>query len=161
MAYPYTLNPGKCGHTFCAICILKWFFSRLHRVCGGWHEAVDCPICRSTLALTPDRTPRPPYTFPFVPNRVAAGVVESLIGKLAQPPPSIVKQEVHEGLRISESDKEGRKRKREVLKIEDCSLEADLEAWKEGGNLRTEWLKRDRCAHAYFNFNFLSYERTQ
>lgn len=143
MAYPYTLNPGKCGHTFCAICILKWFFSRLHRVCGGWHEAVDCPICRSVLTITPDRTPRSPGTFPFVPNRVAAGVVESLVGKLAQPPPSVVKQEDHDGLRISESDKEGRKRKRDVPKVEECSPEVDLDAWREGGILRTEWLKRD------------------
>lgn len=152
MAYPYTMNPGQCGHTFCAICILKWFFSRLHRVCGGWHEAVDCPICRSALVITPDRVPRPVTTFPFVPNRVATAVVESLVEKLAQSSlPPAVKQEDSEALRISDSDKEGRKRKREAPKVEDdnCSPEADLDAWKEGGSLRTEWLKRDRYVYIY------------
>lgn len=144
MAYPYSLNPGQCGHTFCAICILKWFFSRLHRVCGGWHEAVDCPICRSVLMITPDRVPRSPITFPFVPNRVATAVVESLVDKLASSLP-VVKQEDPEALRISDSDKEGRKRKREVAKLEDldCSPEVDLDAWREGGSMRAEWLKRD------------------
>ncbi|KAF9454264.1 hypothetical protein P691DRAFT_656521 [Macrolepiota fuliginosa MF-IS2] len=144
MAYPYTLNPGQCGHTFCAICILKWFFSRLHRVCGGWHEAVDCPICRSVLVITPDHVPRPPTTFPFVPNRVATAVVESLVEKLARSSPPVVKQEDPEALRMSETDKEGRKQKREVPKLEDdCSSEVDLDAWREGGSLRIEWLKRD------------------
>ena len=26
LAAPYALNPGHYGHTFCALCILKWFF---------------------------------------------------------------------------------------------------------------------------------------
>lgn len=149
MAYPYSLHPGHCGHTFCAICILKWFFSRLHRVCGGWHEAVDCPICRSVLILTPDRVPRSNMTFPFVPNRVAAAVVESLIERLAISSLPVMKREYSEALRISESDKEGRTRKKEVAKFEDCdcSSEVDLDVWKEGGTMRAEWLKRDRCAY--------------
>jgi hypothetical protein len=58
MAQPYSLNPGQCGHTFCALCILRHFFSRLHKACGGWHESVDCPMCRSLLVITPDRVPR-------------------------------------------------------------------------------------------------------
>lgn len=148
MAYPYTLNPAQCGHTFCAICVLKWFFSRLHRVCGGWHEAVDCPICRSILIITPDRVPRLGTTFPFVLNRVATAAIESLVDKLAGSSLPVVKQEDREALRISDSDKEGRKRKRDGPKIEDGSLssEADLDGWREGGPLRNEWLKRDRCA---------------
>ncbi|KAJ3561097.1 hypothetical protein NP233_g10407 [Leucocoprinus birnbaumii] len=95
--------------------------------------------------ITPDRLPRPTITFPFVPNRVAAAVVESLVEKLATSSPA-VKQEDLEALRISDSDKDGRKRKREIAKLEDpnCLPEVDLDAWKEGGNMRTEWLKRDR-----------------
>ncbi|XP_006461828.1 hypothetical protein AGABI2DRAFT_70745 [Agaricus bisporus var. bisporus H97] len=145
MAYPYTLNPARCGHTFCAICILKWFFSRLHRVCGGWHEAVDCPICRSVLMITPDRVPRSGITFPFVPNRVASAVIESLIDKLAGSSLPVVKQEDPEALRISDADKEGRKQKRGGPKVEDGSLssEADLDGWRQGGASRNEWLKRD------------------
>jgi len=88
-------------------------------------------------------------TFPFVPNRVAAAVVESLIERLAISSLPVMKREYSEALRISESDKEGRTRKKEVAKFEDCdcSSEVDLDVWKEGGTMRAEWLKRDRCAY--------------
>ena len=158
MAYPYSLHPGQCGHTFCAICILRWFFSRLHRACGGWHEAVDCPICRSVLILTPDRVPRSNVTFPFVPNRVAAAVVESLIERLATSSLPVVKRECSEALRISESDKQGRKRKKEVAKLEDSDV--DLDDWKKEGTMRAEWLKRDRCAYNHcLSIPFLSHRQ--
>ncbi|KIJ65615.1 hypothetical protein HYDPIDRAFT_130946 [Hydnomerulius pinastri MD-312] len=84
MACPYSLIPRHCGHTFCATCILKWFFSRLHRGCGGWHESVDCPMCRSTLPYTPDQTPRPDFSFPFIPNRSADMAVQGLIKSMSQ-----------------------------------------------------------------------------
>lgn len=158
MAYPYSLHPGRCGHTFCAICILRWFFSRLHRACGGWHEAVDCPICRSVLILTPDRVPRSNMTFPFVPNRVAAAVVESLIERLATSSLPVVKRECSEALRISEFDKQGRKRKKEVAKLEDSDI--DLDDWKKEGTMRAEWLKRDRCAYNHcLSIPFLSHRQ--
>ncbi|KIY53356.1 hypothetical protein FISHEDRAFT_19104, partial [Fistulina hepatica ATCC 64428] len=70
IAHPYSLNAGRCGHSFCAQCLLKWFFSRLHKGCGNWHESVDCPICRQMVVITPDRVPRMDITFPFVPNRL-------------------------------------------------------------------------------------------
>jgi len=145
MANPYTLNPGLCGHTFCALCILKWFFSRLHNACGSWHESVDCPICRSVLALTPDGTPRSTFTFPFVPNRTAAAVLESLIEKLAgsRGQSMKVKRERSEGLGESES----RKREREkdcVPKLDATDDNTSIADWREGGHMRTEWLKKDR-----------------
>ncbi|KAJ7890495.1 hypothetical protein B0H14DRAFT_1106500 [Mycena olivaceomarginata] len=100
MAQPYSLNPGQCGHTYCALCILRHFFSRLHKACGGWHESVDCPMCRSLLVITPDRVPRLDITFPFVPNRTAAAMCESMIEKLAQSTTGsslVVKREESEG----------------------------------------------------------------
>ncbi|KAG1770742.1 hypothetical protein EDD22DRAFT_865770, partial [Suillus occidentalis] len=78
MACPYSLNPRLCGHTFCATCILKWFFSRLHRACATWHEPVDCPICRSALFGTPDNVPRPDSSFPFTPNRTADNAIRGM-----------------------------------------------------------------------------------
>lgn len=149
MAHPYTLNPGQCGHTFCALCILKWFFSRLHPPCGGWHESVDCPLCRSLLVITPDRTPRLDITFPFVPNRTAAAVLESMIEKLAKSSfqSTVVKREDSEpicwplGSRgSSECTKKKVKAREEDLTIATSSVAA----WKEGGALRAEWLKRNR-----------------
>lgn len=99
--------------------------------------------------ITPDRVPRSGITFPFVPNRVATAVVESLVEKLAQSSLPVVKQEDPEALRISDPDKEGQKRKREGPKVEDgsCSSEVDLDTWREGGTLRNEWIKRDKCAY--------------
>lgn len=151
MAHPYTLNPGQCGHTFCAICILKWFFSRLHRACGGWHESVDCPICRSLLVITPDRVPRLENTFPFVPNRTAANVVESLIEKLSESPLDtlVVKREDTEGAWTSELKEEwnaGCSRKKGKSKEEDQEIQVNAAVvdWREGGAMRAEWLKRDR-----------------
>lgn len=151
LAHPFSLNPGQCGHTFCALCILKWFFSRLHKACGGWHESVDCPICRSLLVITPDRTPRLDITFPFVPNRTAAAVCDFLIQKLAETPSGSslsVKREDSEGVLGSGSGWEmewGRKKgksKEEEEELEEQS--SGLAGWMEGGSTRAEWLKKDR-----------------
>ncbi|KAH9479427.1 Tripartite motif-containing protein 5 [Psilocybe cubensis] len=153
LASPYSLTPSHCGHTFCGLCILKWFFSRLHRVCGLWHESVDCPICRSVLTPTPERIPRLQSTFPFVPNRVTASVVESLVEKLINPPlysQANVKKEEIESTWGSQSRKHrgrGCVRKREPSEEKDSekvSDTLDVIAWREGGHLRTEWLKKDR-----------------
>ncbi|KAJ6555746.1 hypothetical protein B0H10DRAFT_1207704 [Mycena sp. CBHHK59/15] len=149
MAQPYSLNPAKCGHTFCALCVLRHFFSRLHKACGGWHESVDCPMCRSLLVITPDRLPRPEITFPFVPNRTAAAVCESMIETLScssAPSGLVVKREESEGAWPgSEWDMEWGRQKgksKEEEKIEEEN--ADIAGWREGGNLRTEWLKKNR-----------------
>lgn len=149
MATPYTLNPGSCGHTFCALCILKWFFSRLHNACGSWHESVDCPICRSVLAVTPDATPRSTFTFPFVPNRTAAAVLEFLIEKLAGSRGQFmkVKREHSEGLGESGSRKEEREKDcvPKPSKLDATDDNTSVADWREGGHMRTEWLKKDRC----------------
>ncbi|KAF8623045.1 hypothetical protein AX15_006551 [Amanita polypyramis BW_CC] len=146
MAHPFSLNPAQCGHTFCAMCILKWFFSRLHRACGGWHEPVDCPICRSHLVLTPDRPPRPNLTFPFVPNRIASSVLESFVQKLARPPIALViKKEDTDGSWVSNSGQtciSGCIRTSPNPKEEVGST--DITLWRDGGCLRSEWLKKDR-----------------
>lgn len=151
------MNPSHCGHTFCGLCILKWFFSRLHRPCGGWHESVDCPICRSLLIITPELTPRLPFTFPFVPNRVTASAIESLVEKLVNPPlcsQAKVKKEESEGTWASQSSKDrgrGCVRKREPSEEQEtektCDA-SDVSLWREGGHLRAEWLKKDRQVHS-------------
>lgn len=151
MAHPYTLNPSQCGHTFCAICILKWFFSRLHIKCGAWHESVDCPICRSLLVITPDCIPRHDSTFPFVPNRTAAAVCESLIEKLRTTSSAapVVKREEKDAL--WEGEMECSRKETDKKATED----ADVAGWREGGIMRTEWLKKDRRVHLYSSVSFL------
>ncbi|KAJ7281528.1 hypothetical protein C8J57DRAFT_1500225 [Mycena rebaudengoi] len=149
MAQPYSLNPGQCGHTFCAMCILKHFFSRLHRICSSWHEPVDCPMCRAFLVITPDRVPRPEITFPFVPNRKAGEICEAMIEKLKQSPSHsrlVVKREESEGAWPgSEWDMEwGRKKGKSKQEEEMEEENSAVAAWREGGSSRAEWIKRDR-----------------
>ncbi|KAJ7066557.1 hypothetical protein C8F01DRAFT_1080094 [Mycena amicta] len=157
MAQPYSLNPGQCGHTFCALCILRHFFSRLHKACGGWHESVDCPMCRSLLVITPDRIPRLDITFPFVPNRTAAAVCESLINQLSVSSSStpVIKREPSESALpgdISAECQWGRRKGGKTKEEEEMELETELEpdgesalvGWREGGHLRTDWIRKDR-----------------
>ncbi|KAG2343971.1 hypothetical protein BDR05DRAFT_883086 [Suillus weaverae] len=115
MACPYSLNPRQCGHTFCATCILKWFFSRLHRVCGSWHEPVDCPMCRSALFCTPDNVPRPEFSFPFTPNRAADNAIRGMINILAK--------EADSG---------------------NVSASSPLADWREDGHASQEWCRKER-----------------
>lgn len=133
MACPYVLHPLRCGHTFDAICILRWFFSKAHQACGGWHEYVACPICRSQLIVTPERIPRHDITFPFVPNRTVDAAVKDLIGKLEVPSLGL-KRELG-----------GSSGKRVKVKKEDAEgLSTALDGWKAGGTLRKDWIKRER-----------------
>lgn len=116
MACPYSLHARHCGHTFCATCILKWFFSRLHRGCGGWHESVDCPVCRSALYCTPDLPPRSDFTFPFIPNRTMDGALQGLVNGLT-----------------NATDKQG-----------STAVPNPLADWCEEGHARQEWIRRDK-----------------
>ncbi|KAG2157791.1 uncharacterized protein EDB93DRAFT_815766 [Suillus bovinus] len=114
LCFEIILNPRQCGHTFCATCILKWFFSRLHRVCGSWHEPVDCPMCRSALLSTPDNVPRPEYSFPFTPNRTADNAICGMINALAK-----------------EADSAN------------ISPSSPLADWTEDGHARQEWRRKE------------------
>ncbi|KAF7356569.1 RING finger domain-containing protein [Mycena venus] len=151
------------------------------QACGGWHESVDCPMCRSLLVITPDRTPRLDITFPFVsradlpfsqwplilsshrvqvPNRTAAAMCEAMIEKLSHSTASsslVVKREESEGhWPGSEWDMEWGRKKGKSKEEEEMEEEnADLAGWREGGNLRSEWLKKDR--RVFFATLCLSY----
>ncbi|TFK29713.1 hypothetical protein FA15DRAFT_663884 [Coprinopsis marcescibilis] len=149
MSAPHSLNAGSCGHSFCGMCILKWFFSRLHVPCENWHESVDCPICRSLLTMTPEATPREESTFPFVPNRLASTVITSYIEKISTPPVNTamtVKREENEGVLVSGS-KRGRNCSRANKAKEEEEHQPrtpDLDAWRDGGHLKVEWTRKDR-----------------
>jgi len=145
IACPYAPTSANCGHSFCAICILKWFFSRLHRACGSWHENVACPFCRTPLAYTPAFPPRDLSTFPFSPNRLADACIRSAIEKLASSslpdnpgPPKPGANGRNQTQRVS------RVKKEESVGL---GLESDIEGWKEGGRNRIEWNARERLGH--------------
>lgn len=134
-AAPYSLHPLRCGHTFDALCILRWFFSKAHQACGGWHEYVACPICRSRLVLPHDQLPRHEITFPFIPNRTADAAIKDLVGQLEDSCSSGFKRE------LGSSSEKGRVK---VKKADGNARPAGLDGWRTGGNLRKEWLKRDK-----------------
>lgn len=115
IACPYTLRSPSCGHTFCATCILKWFFSHLHRSCGDWHDMVQCPMCRCPFS-TPDHQPRSEYTFPFMPNRALDSAILGQLKSLADSP------DVKSSPPVPNA----------------------LAAWSEGGHSKQDWIKRDR-----------------
>ncbi|RPD77223.1 hypothetical protein L226DRAFT_362659 [Lentinus tigrinus ALCF2SS1-7] len=79
LARPYSLNHGQCGHNFCALCVLKWYFDALDSECGRWLESLRCPVCRATLPATPIDSPRDMSTLPFIPNRSADTTVRAYL----------------------------------------------------------------------------------
>ena len=68
-AESYVLNNNRCGHTFCARCILDWAFTSLHNVTGSWQAPIECPTCRAALPSIRSHPPREVHSFPFIPNR--------------------------------------------------------------------------------------------
>ena len=121
------------------MCTLKWFFSRLHKACGGWHESVNCPICRSLLIITPDRLPCLDITFPFTPNRTVDLVVQYMIDKLVNSPFGDGRSVIKEEEDIDGSGLSGVSMRREKEK----SHSSGLDAWRAGGSLRSDWIRRD------------------
>lgn len=143
-ACPYLILSAGCGHTFCAQCILKWYFVSMHTCCGTWHDPVTCPLCRSVL-ITPDEPPREKNTFPFAPNRAVADSINSIFAHFdtifprpkrkqrrssKKPRPSVCKI----GNGAAQVKTEG---------SFDHIGEAKVETWLQGGKQRTDWAQRD------------------
>ncbi|KAF9779158.1 hypothetical protein BJ322DRAFT_443595 [Thelephora terrestris] len=131
IAHPVTVPHPSCGHTFCAICMVKHFFSRFHRTCGGWHEHVECPMCRSILIYTPNQLPRSLLTFPFAKNRMADAAVVAMIDQLTAQIES-----TGTGIPNPCEDLEGIKGGFKT------DRESPLGVWRTGGSSRMEWLER-------------------
>lgn len=121
--------------------------------------------------MVPDPTPRLQITFPFIPNRVTASVVEGLVEKLAQAPlcsQAKIKREDNENTWGSQSRKDRGKgcvgKKRETSEGNEMEKSPDtmaVDVWREGGDMRAEWLKKDRQVHAHIpsreNYTFIGH----
>jgi len=129
IAHPVTVPHPNCGHSFCALCMVKHLFSRFHRTCGGWHEHVECPMCRSVLIYTPSQLPRSLLTFPFAKNRIADAAVAAMIDQLTA---QIEGAGIPNICGDMEQTKGG-------IKIE---RESPLAVWRMGGSSRIEWFER-------------------
>ncbi|KAI0691393.1 hypothetical protein C8T65DRAFT_587240 [Cerioporus squamosus] len=131
-ASPYSLNNGRCGHAFCAICILKWAFTALHRGCGYWHEALECPLCRAMLPVASKHAPRNICTFPFVPDRLGDAVIKSHLAILQDAADSQAKSTSSNG----GNPQNGVRWHGEV--------DEQVLAWGLGKTSRIEWEQRER-----------------
>lgn len=128
MACPYSLSPANCGHTFCSLCILKWFFSHCKADCGHWHHNIECPLCRTPLPHIDQEPPRSLNTFPFTPNRLADEVINDLVNSIAGP-------------QQTNSASRNKDKKRGVD-------EPGWLGWLHGGTSRRDWQQRDRKGRA-------------
>lgn len=78
-AAPYSLNNPQCGHTFCALCLVRWALASLSED-GGWHESLLCPMCRAPLPQAGSADPpRNKCTFPFIPNPIVDVDIKDLV----------------------------------------------------------------------------------
>ena len=108
-------------------------------------------MCRSLLIITPEHIPRLQLTFPFVPNRIATSVIESLLTKLVEHPRF---SQAKTGAEMATNYKTKSRRKhgpypRKEMKLEDKDIEVAsgrfiLTDWLEGGCMRIDWLERVR-----------------
>ncbi|EIW79334.1 hypothetical protein CONPUDRAFT_138470 [Coniophora puteana RWD-64-598 SS2] len=129
MACPYILNPLSCGHSFCALCVLKSLFSRLHSACGTWHEYVECPLCRTPLFLCLGSS-QSRAVFPFTPNRALDTVIENAV--------DLLEADVN-GFTLSPS--------------------SPLMDWAGDGSAKTDWLDRRRNGREEMKFLTSSWAR--
>ncbi|KAI0330935.1 hypothetical protein GY45DRAFT_1370418 [Cubamyces sp. BRFM 1775] len=137
MACPYSLTPGRCGHSFCALCVLKWCFAAVHRGCGYWHDSLECPLCRAELPYTSDLTPRSIFSFPFSPNRLADGAIKALIDIVKN-----AKPETGAGSACVAATAGG-----STIKGSSTFTTSDADklwSWREGGLYHEDWCMRDK-----------------
>ncbi|PSS36943.1 hypothetical protein PHLCEN_2v1219 [Hermanssonia centrifuga] len=129
LACPYSLASPGCGHSFCAMCILQWFFSGLHRGCGGWHEDPMCPLCRAVLPV-----PGNIESCPFTPNRLADEIIQQYLNELA----SVPALPDEDGSIIDQNTSKGKGKGKSLPEYE-------IVPWREGGSARRDWLERERA----------------
>ena len=129
-AEPYALNHGRCGHSFCAVCVLKWAFNAIHRGCAYWHEPLECPLCRAELPHATDRTSRTMCTFPFVPNRLSDATITSLLAVLKDA------ADFKDAVRANAAEEPSRGWHGVV--------DEKVAVWGEGKSARVEWERRAR-----------------
>ncbi|THH18456.1 hypothetical protein EW146_g2545 [Bondarzewia mesenterica] len=136
MTCPYSLTARQCGHTFCGVCLLQWYFSCLHD-CGGWHIGVECPVCRASTPIPPGLPPRPSHSCPFIPNRIVSNKVTDIVVKLhsiggvGSPAPR------------GSGEGSTKKKKSKTLDERAEKLPPPVLEWAEGGPRRNDWVKKE------------------
>ncbi|EPS99354.1 hypothetical protein FOMPIDRAFT_1050641 [Fomitopsis schrenkii] len=140
MACPYSLSPAQCGHTYCAVCILAWYLSKLCNTCGDWCDHLDCPMCRTLLpcSIELDEQPRQMYTLPFTPARAADERITQLVDILCGPEPESPSKA------SSSKRGKGKGKEKQAASTGDSHTgpSPPSTGWEYGGTLREEWQAR-------------------
>ncbi|KAI0681593.1 hypothetical protein C8T65DRAFT_598434, partial [Cerioporus squamosus] len=132
-AAPYWLKHGRCGHSFCAACILKWIF-RAMDADGYWEDgSLLCPDCHVCLPSIPKTAPRAMCTFPLVRNHLAEATVKAYVSLLKHMATS---QDNSLDRRITNGQWT-------------AGLGGKVMPWGEGKSARTEWENRDHLGQTY------------
>ncbi|KAI0640781.1 hypothetical protein C8Q79DRAFT_994876 [Trametes meyenii] len=139
MACPYTLTAGQCGHSFCALCLMQWCFAAVHRGCGYWHDSLECPLCRAELPYASDVTPRSVFSFPFTPNRLADGMIKTLVAVVKDAKPDDAPT-AGQGACPTAGAGVGTG---EDKSIDPSAVSDRLALWREGGAMYNDWVERD------------------
>lgn len=135
-ACPFSLHAYNCGHSFCALCLIRWFFSSLHG-CGCWHDLVSCPLCRSQAVDPAPDPPRQNALCPFIPNRLVDNVVNNMVEKLKSVVENTaVGDERHDTDHIHERSK---------AKNAPLALPSELSEWGKCGQKRSDWAEKAAC----------------
>ncbi|KAI0038350.1 hypothetical protein FA95DRAFT_1613454 [Auriscalpium vulgare] len=145
IACPYSLVAYNCGHAFCALCIIKWFFSRLHE-CGDWHEPVECPLCRAPAVKPPAR----PFVHGRAFDRVVADAVDALRDIAAATADALqaAADALHPPAPAPPASKKRKRGRRSAPAPPPAPpaapLPAPLAEWAHGGARRVDWATRTR-----------------
>lgn len=136
-ACPYSLSGTGCGHSFCALCLLRWAFTKLNIDLGTWDAPLACPLCTVESSAVPIHLPRPTSPFPFQPNRTLDAVLGAMVKNIA----CALDGNARSG---SQGDTA-----LDPIPVEDENVEsgdvAQVSGWKVDGALRKEWDLRERC----------------
>lgn len=136
-ACPYTLTPARCGHTFCAFCILKYIKVKFEPKDGVLRA--ECPVCRTTLHSFPGTTQHSS----FAPNRLAEEVLSEQLDALARAIAEFAPAPTPMPASTSRSSRAGR-RHGTAERLQAPTDDDRITGWRSGGALRMDWEARDK-----------------
>lgn len=150
-ASPHMLSPALCGHSFCAICGLRWYFSALDvDETGVSHRLLNCPLCKSDLPEFPifDEL-RDQWAFPFLPNRLAEDSLDCHFLTFDSAIRS-ASDLLRSGLRPTQKEHQDHQSNVGLPDLPGLNLGKGVRNWMKGGEDRVRWEKRARLV-AHFS----------
>ncbi|EED83835.1 predicted protein [Postia placenta Mad-698-R] len=80
-AYPLTTD---CGHTYCALCVLKPIFTHCDPQSGQWDHNINCPKCSRPLLYNKQDPPGYLPSLPLTSNKTAAAAINEIFSVITR-----------------------------------------------------------------------------